>query len=33
MNNLYDDYKEEKKEQILYDTDNISNKNPEFISF
>lgn len=27
MNNLYDDYKEEKKEQILYDTDNVSNKN------
>ena len=27
MNNLYDDYKEEKKEQILYDTDNICNKN------
>ena len=27
MNNLYDDYKEEKKEQVLYDTNNVSNKN------
>ena len=27
MSNLYDDYKEEKKEQVLYDTNNVSNKN------
>ena len=27
MNNLYDDYKEEKKEKVLYDTNNISNTN------
>ena len=27
MSNLYDDYKEEKKEKVLYDTNNVSNKN------
>ena len=27
MNNLYDDYNEEKKEKVLYDTNNVSNEN------